>query len=60
MEGQPGQGQLEGSTAVQPLQLPDAPKWMIAWAFVVKALGLPDPSSLTVDEQIAGEPMWQP
>ena len=58
MEGQPGQGQLDGSTAVEPLRLSDAPKSMNERAVAVEALGLPDLSSLTIDEQIAGEPLW--
>ena len=28
--------------------------------FAAEALGLPDRSSLTIDEQVAGEPMWLP
>jgi len=60
MEAQPGNGQIDGSTAVKPSRLSEAPKKMIARAFAAEALGLPDPSSLTIDEQIAGEPMWQP
>ena len=60
MEAQPENGQIDGSSAVKPSRLSEAPKKMIARAFAAEALGLPDPSSLTIDEQIAGEPMWQP
>jgi len=60
MEGQPEKGQFDGSTAVEPLRLSDAPKKMTEWAVAAEAMGLPDRSSLTIDEQVAGEPMWLP
>ena len=60
MEAQPENGQIDGSTAVKPSWLSEAPKKMTGMAFAAEALGLPDSSSLTLDEQIAGDPMWLP
>jgi hypothetical protein len=54
MEATPENGPIDGSTAATPSRLPEAPKKMNGKAFAAKALRLPEPSSLTIDEQMAG------
>ena len=44
-------GPIDGSIVAKPSRLSEVPK---------KMTGLPDPSSLTIDKQIAGEPIWPP
>ena len=60
MEGEPENGRIDSSSAEKPSRLSEAPKKMTGRAFAAEALGVPDPSSLTIDEPIAGEPIWQP
>ena len=58
MQATPENGPIDGSTAVKPSRRSEAPKKMTGKALATEALTLPDPSSLTIDEQIAGEPLW--